>query len=231
MFSNRLDSLQQGVLPLRHRYPSCLFNRISMTMILLCPVQNKVPGAQLVLFRDGHGATLAGQVFFHRLLPYFLTVCSSLAFPFSESAEVPSARYRLIQVCMVEWPTPARRTVSCIHIRPARYSWISFSFSDKSISIRFPIPALTRFYCFAVCLLGSIPNCQQLKLKPQKDGKRYLTDVADTEQLLRIIQSIPSPKAEPFKMWLAQVGQERIEEAIDPELTMERALGTYHMIN
>ena len=53
------------------------------------------------------------------------------------------------------------------------------------------------------------------------DGKKRLTDVADTEQLLRIIQSIPSPKAEPFKLWLAQVGRERIEETIDPELTIE----------
>ncbi len=72
-----------------------------------------------------------------------------------------------------------------------------------------------------------LTNCQQLKLKSSKDGKRYLSDVADTEQLLRIIQSIPSPKAEPFKMWLAQVGRERIEETIDPELTIERALETY----
>ena len=59
------------------------------------------------------------------------------------------------------------------------------------------------------------------------DGKRYNTDVATTEQLLRIIQSIPSKKAEPFKMWLAQVGRERIEETIDPEITIERALETY----
>ena len=59
------------------------------------------------------------------------------------------------------------------------------------------------------------------------DGKRRLTDVADTEQLLRIIQSIPSPKAEPFKLWLAEVGRERIEETIDPELSIERALETY----
>ena len=72
-----------------------------------------------------------------------------------------------------------------------------------------------------------LTNCQQLKLKSPKDGKRYLTDVADTEQLLRIIQSIPSPKAEPFKMWLAQIGRERIEETIDPELTIDRALETY----
>ena len=66
----------------------------------------------------------------------------------------------------------------------------------------------------------------QLKLKAP-DGKRRLTDVADTQQLLRIIQSIPSPKAEPFKRWLAQVGRERIEETIDPELTIDRALETY----
>ena len=66
----------------------------------------------------------------------------------------------------------------------------------------------------------------QLKLTAP-DGKKRLTDVADTEQLLRIIQSIPSPKAEPFKLWLAQVGRERIEETIDPELTIERALETY----
>ena len=71
-----------------------------------------------------------------------------------------------------------------------------------------------------------LTNCQQLKMKAS-DGKRRLTDVATTEQLLRIIQSIPSKKAEPFKMWLAQVGRERIEEIIDPELTIERALSTY----
>lgn len=71
-----------------------------------------------------------------------------------------------------------------------------------------------------------LTNCQQLKMKAF-DGKRRLTDVATTEQLLRIIQSIPSKKAEPFKMWLAQVGRERIEEIIDPELTIERALATY----
>lgn len=69
-------------------------------------------------------------------------------------------------------------------------------------------------------------NCSQLKMTAE-DGKHRLTDVADTEQLLRIIQSIPSPKAEPFKMWLAQVGRERIEETIDPELTIDRALETY----
>ena len=69
-------------------------------------------------------------------------------------------------------------------------------------------------------------KCSQLKMR-SADGKRYNTDVADTEQLLRIIQSIPSPKAEPFKLWLAQVGRERIEETIDPELTIDRALETY----
>ena len=69
-------------------------------------------------------------------------------------------------------------------------------------------------------------KCSQLKMR-SADGKRYNTDVADTEQLLRIIQSIPSPKAEPFKLWLAQVSRERIEETIDPELTIDRALETY----
>ena len=72
----------------------------------------------------------------------------------------------------------------------------------------------------------TVTNCHGLKMKAT-DGKMRLTDVADTEQLLRIIQSIPSPKAEPFKLWLAQVGRERIEETIDPELTIERALETY----
>lgn len=71
-----------------------------------------------------------------------------------------------------------------------------------------------------------VTNCHQLKMTAH-DGKRRLTDVANTEQLLRIIQSIPSKKAEPFKQWLAQVGRERIEEIIDPELTIERALDTY----
>ena len=71
-----------------------------------------------------------------------------------------------------------------------------------------------------------ITNCKQLKMTAT-DGKKRLTDVADTELLLRIIQSIPSPKAEPFKLWLAQVGRERIEETIDPELTIDRALETY----
>jgi hypothetical protein len=71
-----------------------------------------------------------------------------------------------------------------------------------------------------------VTNCHQLKMTAQ-DGKKRMTDVANTEQLLRIIQSIPSKKAEPFKMWLAQVGRERIEEVIDPELTIERALETY----
>lgn len=72
----------------------------------------------------------------------------------------------------------------------------------------------------------TVTNCHGLKMTAA-DGKRRLTDVATTEELLRIIQSIPSKKAEPFKMWLAQVGRERIEETIDPELTIERALETY----
>ena len=72
----------------------------------------------------------------------------------------------------------------------------------------------------------TVTSCNQLKMTAS-DGKKRLTDVADAEQLLRIIQSIPSPKAEPFKLWLAQVGRERIEETIDPELTIDRALETY----
>lgn len=72
-----------------------------------------------------------------------------------------------------------------------------------------------------------VTKCNQLKMRSPKDGKNYLTDVADTEQLLRLIQSIPSKKAEPFKLWLARVGRERIEETIDPELTINRALETY----
>ena len=69
-------------------------------------------------------------------------------------------------------------------------------------------------------------NCRQLKMTAE-DGKKRSTDVANTEQLLRIIQSIPSPKAEPFKLWLAHVGTERIEETIDPEQAIDRALETY----
>ncbi len=68
--------------------------------------------------------------------------------------------------------------------------------------------------------------CRQLKLL-SSDGKKYNTDVADIQGVFRVIQSIPSPKAEPFKMWLAKVGKERIDEIIDPELTIERALATY----
>ena len=72
----------------------------------------------------------------------------------------------------------------------------------------------------------TVTNCHALKMKAA-DGKKRLTDVANTEQLLRIIQSIPSPKAEPFKLWLAQIGRERIDETIDPEKTIDRALETY----
>ena len=71
-----------------------------------------------------------------------------------------------------------------------------------------------------------LTNCKQLKLKAS-DGKRRATDVANTEQLLRIIQSIPSKKAEPFKLWLAQIGRERIEETLDPELIVDRLVSTY----
>ena len=72
----------------------------------------------------------------------------------------------------------------------------------------------------------SVTNCNQLKLQ-SADGKFYLTDVADTEQLFRLIQSIPSPKAEPFKLWLAQIAAERLDEMQDPELTIDRALKEY----
>ena len=72
----------------------------------------------------------------------------------------------------------------------------------------------------------SVTNCNQLKMKAA-DGKYYKTDVADTEELLRIIQSVPSPKAEPFKLWLAKIGRERLDELADPEITINRALQTY----
>ena len=72
----------------------------------------------------------------------------------------------------------------------------------------------------------TVTNCNALKMKAA-DGKRRLTDVANTEQLLRIIQSIPSKKAEPFKLWLAEIGRERIEETLDPELIAERLVATY----
>ncbi len=74
----------------------------------------------------------------------------------------------------------------------------------------------------------TVTNCNRLKMLAQ-DGKMRMTDVANTEQLLRLIQSIPSPKAEPFKLWLAKVGYERIEETEDPELAFERAMETYFM--
>jgi len=70
-------------------------------------------------------------------------------------------------------------------------------------------------------------NCSQLKLQ-SSDGKKYLTDVADVEQLFRLIQSIPSPKAEPFKLWLSQLARERLEEIDDPELGIERLMEYYH---
>lgn len=71
--------------------------------------------------------------------------------------------------------------------------------------------------------------CSQLKMQAH-DGKMRLTDVADTEQLLRIIQSVPSPKAEPFKLWLAQVGRERLDETVDPELSIDRAIHSYRRL-
>lgn len=72
----------------------------------------------------------------------------------------------------------------------------------------------------------SVTNCNALKMKAA-DGKMRLTDVADMQGIFRIIQSIPSPRVEPFKLWLAEVGKERIDEIIDPELTIDRALETY----
>ena len=72
----------------------------------------------------------------------------------------------------------------------------------------------------------SVTNCHRLKM-PAKDGKMRLTDVANTKELLRLIQSVPSPKAEPFKQWLAQMGKERLEEIADPEIAMQRAINTY----
>lgn len=72
----------------------------------------------------------------------------------------------------------------------------------------------------------SVTNCNQLKMQ-SADGKYYLTDVADTEQIFRLIQSVPSPKAEPFKLWLARVGSERLDEMQDPELSIDRSLEQY----
>ena len=75
----------------------------------------------------------------------------------------------------------------------------------------------------------SVTNCHQLKL-PSRDGKSYLTDVADTEQVFRLIQSIPSKKAEPFKLWLASLGQERMNQLQDPELSIEQAIKDYRRL-
>lgn len=75
----------------------------------------------------------------------------------------------------------------------------------------------------------SVTNCNQLKMR-SADGKNYLTDVADTEQLFRLIQSIPSPKAEPFKQWMAQVASERLDQMQDPELSIEQAMTDYRRL-
>jgi len=75
----------------------------------------------------------------------------------------------------------------------------------------------------------SVTNCNQLKMQ-SSDGKHYLTDVADTEQLFRLIQSIPSPKAEPFKQWMAQVAAKRIDQMQDPELSIEQAVADYRRL-
>ena len=75
----------------------------------------------------------------------------------------------------------------------------------------------------------SVTNCNRLKM-PSADGKQYLTDVADTEQLLRLIQSVPSKKAEPFKLWLAEVGRQRIDQLQDPELSIQQAVADYRRL-
>ncbi len=75
----------------------------------------------------------------------------------------------------------------------------------------------------------TVKNCHGLKMQAL-DGKMRITDVADTEQLFRLIQSIPSPKAEPFKLWLAQIASERLDEMQDPELTIDRALYEYQQL-
>jgi len=75
----------------------------------------------------------------------------------------------------------------------------------------------------------SVTNCHRLKLEAA-EGKKYMTDVVDTEQILRLVQSIPSKKAEPFKVWLAKVGSEFIDETADPELAMNRAVANYRRL-
>ena len=75
----------------------------------------------------------------------------------------------------------------------------------------------------------TVTNCNQLKLRAE-DGKMRLTDVADSEQLFRLIQSIPSPKAEPFKQWMAQVAAERLDQMQDPELSIEQAVADYRRL-
>lgn len=75
---------------------------------------------------------------------------------------------------------------------------------------------------------SEIPTkCRKLKMQSQKDGKNYPTDTLDTEGILRLIESVPSPKAEPFKMWLATLGKERIDEVFDPEIAINRAIEYY----
>lgn len=75
-----------------------------------------------------------------------------------------------------------------------------------------------------------VTNCHQLKLVSPKDGKRYLTDVAEMKVMFRIIQSIPSPKAEPFKQWMAQVAAQRIDQMLDPELSIDQAVADYRRL-
>ena len=72
-----------------------------------------------------------------------------------------------------------------------------------------------------------VTNCNELKIPSKKDGKKYKTDCANRETIFRLIQSIPSPNAEPFKLWFAKLAEERIQEVIDPSLAIERARRTY----
>ena len=76
----------------------------------------------------------------------------------------------------------------------------------------------------------SVTNCNQLRMESPKDGKKYLTDVADMEQMFRIIQSIPSKRAEPFKVWMAKVASERIDQMIDPEKSIDQAVADYRRL-
>lgn len=108
-------------------------------MIRLYPVQYQIPGAQMILFRDGHGTALTGQVLLRHLALEVLAVLPFGAIPILLQCRNSSERYRLIQLSMVVCPTPARRAASRIRSRPARYSSTSETFSSKATSFRLPI--------------------------------------------------------------------------------------------